>query len=201
MGFLRKVLGSEEFENYYRKIIREEKELAPDSGSPDFEDYVGEIIREEQTVEGTGEPDQDYEFAPFDAIVKELVRKGYRAFHKEFDKYQGVYIEVSKGGKLVERFWEAGQHEYGDTIEQFFRPELNETFGPNGISPNVGVRLEKIGEGTYKADIFELIHHLKRGLHTVHDTQEAKHPTPPKRGHLKLVKSFLDRVALHYMFS
>jgi len=50
----------------------------------------------------TGEPDQDYDHATFDKIVKLLAQAGYPgARHREFDKYQGVYLQVPG----VDTFW------------------------------------------------------------------------------------------------
>jgi hypothetical protein len=45
----------------------------------------------------TGEPGQDYDTESYNAICNAL--KGYKCTHKEFDKYQGVYITATgKGG-------------------------------------------------------------------------------------------------------
>jgi len=56
-----------------------------------------------QTVRSnTGEPDQDYDHAFFDEIVRQLSKSGFKgAFHKEFDKYQGVYLSVPS----IDTFW------------------------------------------------------------------------------------------------
>jgi hypothetical protein len=54
--------------------------------------------------EAAGEADQDYDPKPFDEIVKGLAAAGYKASHREFDKYQGVYIQVS-GKDINEKFW------------------------------------------------------------------------------------------------
>ena len=49
----------------------------------------------------TGEADQDYDHAIYDAITNLIKRKtGLDASHKEFDKYQGVYVFVSSIGKI-----------------------------------------------------------------------------------------------------
>jgi hypothetical protein len=45
--------------------------------------------------QATGEADQDYDHETYDAICKWLTRKtGQPCTHKEFDKYQGIYISV-----------------------------------------------------------------------------------------------------------
>lgn len=50
----------------------------------------------------TGEADQDYDHATFDSIVDQLAKAGYPgARHREFDKYQGVYLVVPG----VDKFW------------------------------------------------------------------------------------------------
>jgi hypothetical protein len=50
----------------------------------------------------TGEPDQDYDHALMDKIVSDLEKAGFPgAWHREFDKYQGVYLFVPNVGK----FW------------------------------------------------------------------------------------------------
>jgi len=52
----------------------------------------------------TGEPDQDYDHELYDEITNALSAEGFRASHKEFDKYQGVYIKVD-GDNVHEKFW------------------------------------------------------------------------------------------------
>lgn len=59
---------------------------------------------DEAKLSETGEPDQDYDHEFFDALVKELAKAGFRgATHREFDKYQGVYLNVPGHTK----FWVA----------------------------------------------------------------------------------------------
>lgn len=61
-----------------------------------FKDFVKESLNE------TGEADQDYDHEVFDKIVAQLDAAGYpNSTHREFDKYQGVYIFVPNVGK----FW------------------------------------------------------------------------------------------------
>ena len=61
----------------------------------------------------TGEPDQDYDHEIYDALAKALKVEGYEATHKEFDKYQGVYLKV-RGQGVYETFW---------TEDEFFTGE------------------------------------------------------------------------------
>ena len=50
----------------------------------------------------TGEPDQDYDHETFDSIVNQLAAAGYPGgWHREFDKYQGVYLVIPG----VDKFW------------------------------------------------------------------------------------------------
>lgn len=64
-----------------------------------------EIEKTLKQAEATGEPDGDYDTEMFDAIANELKKHGYQASHKEFDKYQGPYLTVSKGGTPIAKFW------------------------------------------------------------------------------------------------
>lgn len=68
-------------------------------------------------VNATGEPDGDYDTELFDAICNELKQHGYEADHKEFDKYQGVYIDVKKGGKRLAKFWTKDFYMTGETVK------------------------------------------------------------------------------------
>jgi len=55
----------------------------------------------------TGEPDQDYDHDMWDAVVTGLEKAGIPgARHREFDKYQGVYLNVPPVGK----FWAKDVH-------------------------------------------------------------------------------------------
>lgn len=56
-------------------------------------------------VTATGEPDQEYDHAFFDALCAKIEAEGFKCRHKEFDKYQGVYLKVFKNGKEVTTFW------------------------------------------------------------------------------------------------
>ena len=64
---------------------------------------VREIIKEEIDIllTETGEPDQNYDHAIYDAITEEIGSWGFQATHREFDKYQGIYIQI----RGVDRFW------------------------------------------------------------------------------------------------
>jgi hypothetical protein len=79
---------------------------------PEDEEALQEYEVVQAQVTATGEPDQDYNHEVYDAIVKALEAAGYQAKHKEFDKYQGVYLTVSKNGKKLDTFW---------TVEGFVR--------------------------------------------------------------------------------
>lgn len=80
---------------------------------PEDEEALQEYEVVKAQVTAAGEPDQDYDHEVFDAIVKALEAKGYKAIHREFDKYQGVYLDVSKGGKPLDKFWIADSYVRG----------------------------------------------------------------------------------------
>lgn len=63
----------------------------------------------------TGEPDQDYDHDFYDQVVTQLEAEGFEARHREFDKYQGVYIEV----RGIGRFWHLGQDFYYGPVHHF----------------------------------------------------------------------------------
>lgn len=64
-------------------------------------------------IVATGEPDQDYAHEDFDRICAALKAAGFTCKHKEFDKYQGVYIDASKAGKTI-RYWVADYFTAGE---------------------------------------------------------------------------------------
>lgn len=54
-----------------------------------------------KTLHETGEPDQDYDHEFYSAVCKKLKKAGFGdCSHREFDKYQGVYISIPGFGKL-----------------------------------------------------------------------------------------------------
>lgn len=69
------------------------------------EDFIGDNrgvkVLEAMKKTSTGEPDQEYDHAFYDAICNELRKQGFNCYHKEFDKYQGVYIRVEG----IDTFW------------------------------------------------------------------------------------------------
>jgi hypothetical protein len=66
------------------------------------------------TVTATGEPDQEYDLDFFNKIKLALEESGFEAVHREFDKYQGVYLDVFKEGQKVDRFWIVDSFVQGD---------------------------------------------------------------------------------------
>ena len=63
----------------------------------------------------TGEPDQDYDTATYDKVVEQLAAAGFSgATHREFDKYQGVYLAVPGVGK----FWSTDMHSTGEVADR-----------------------------------------------------------------------------------
>jgi hypothetical protein len=47
-----------------------------------------------KAITETGEPDQDYDQDFYNAVCKKLKKAGFDCSHREFDKYQGVYIKI-----------------------------------------------------------------------------------------------------------
>lgn len=71
---------------------------------PDYKnlDEASESIKHSRQLRETGESDQDYDTDIYDAICTYIqAETGKKATHREFDKYQGVYIDVEGKGK----FW------------------------------------------------------------------------------------------------
>lgn len=67
----------------------------------------------EKLINETGEPDQDYDHEFYDAIVAQLAEAGFPgARHREFDKYQGVYINIPNAGK----FWTVDSYSTGKRV-------------------------------------------------------------------------------------
>lgn len=66
-----------------------------------YESFVNNFLNK---INETGEPDLDYNNPEMDNIVESLEKEGFEAEYAEFDKYQGVYLTISKGGKS-EKFW------------------------------------------------------------------------------------------------
>jgi len=173
MGILTKAAVSEDdrkdFAGYCRKASDAqlhgilEKEQAGAERDPDREAYV-EVCKTEMarrgitaTVTATGEPDQDYDHAFFDAIVTELGQHGMGGSHREFDKYQGVYLDVTREGKRVGRFWVS-------EIETFNGPGGEEAFDveftPDQMDVAVHVLVMPVGD-QYVANVDDLLEFLK----------------------------------------
>lgn len=100
----------------------------------------------------TGEPDQDYDHGPWDAIVRELENNGiHGATHREFDKYQGVYLNVPNVGK----FWVNDEILYfrGGGFIMFLSPAYSEEKFEVAAHP---------GDNKWAAQIDELADYCKR---------------------------------------
>lgn len=81
-------------------------DLIPSGMTPLFPKKKNESMTESRQLSETGEPDQDYDTEHFDTIVNALAKVGIKAKHKEFDKYQGVYLDLAKGGKSLGRYFQ-----------------------------------------------------------------------------------------------
>jgi len=80
----------------------------------------------------TGEPDQDYDIEIYDEICNALKENGIDASHREFDKYQGVYINTSKG-----TLWTIDSYFTGSSSEGIISSTLIDEEG-NESSGNIG---------------------------------------------------------------
>ncbi len=69
----------------------------------------------EAVVQETGEADQDYDQALYDAICKHLKAAGLKCSHREFDKYQGVVISLPTVGKRGMNLWTVDSFVTGKT--------------------------------------------------------------------------------------
>jgi len=104
--------------------------------------YPGETLPERGTGlkrESTGEADQDYDHEFFDNIVKQLEAQGIQgATHREFDKYQGVYIDVLG----VDTFWISEVYYTGEKEEEYAKMPYSKVklINPDGnlVSPSYG---------------------------------------------------------------
>lgn len=96
----------------------------------------------------TGEPDQDYDHNLMDKVVNDLERAGFPgARHREFDKYQGVYMFVPQIGK----FWLS----YDSGLPNLIPEEDPKNFEQNAVTeiPLIGMDGE--------VDSFSLIEWIK----------------------------------------
>ena len=66
-------------------------------------------------IEATGESDGEYDHEAYDKICNALKEQGFEATHREFDKYQGVYIDVFKDSQKIDRFWTVDSFLSGET--------------------------------------------------------------------------------------
>ena len=116
-----------------------------------------EIIQEEvrKFLLETGEPDQDYDHEIYDAIVDEIGYLGYEASHREFDKYQGIFIQVSGVG----RFWFDDVSYHGDDVMFTIFPEDDSDMKFNGS-------VYKSDDGEWIANIDEEFKEYLDGLKT-----------------------------------
>lgn len=112
----------------------------------------------------TGEPDQDYDHDFYDQVVTQLEAEGFEARHREFDKYQGVYIAVRGVGK----FWH--QAEMGYTSYQYGTatcyPMVCDSLMRDGDEPAADCVILQAEDGTIDASqmVEFCINHDTRGV-------------------------------------
>ncbi|MBY0452922.1 MAG: hypothetical protein K2P92_07795, partial [Bdellovibrionaceae bacterium] len=96
-------------EKQYKGLSEEERDKKYEEDRGEY--YIDPV---EANVTATGEPDGDYDVQAFDAICKKLKAAGYMCKHKEFDKYQGPFIQVGKNAKKLATFWVKDYYTTGD---------------------------------------------------------------------------------------
>jgi len=114
------VIQTKEEDNWYQGTLdklEDRYELTDDEGN------LGEqlkailekqITEEELGKKATGEADQDYDKETFDKIVEQIKAAGFEASHREFDKYQGPYINIEGFGF----FWLVDVYFTGDIADE-----------------------------------------------------------------------------------
>lgn len=116
----------------------------------------------------TGEADQDYDHGPWDAIVRELDYNGVKgATHKEFDKYQGVYLRVPHVG----RFWLDHRYEGGEIMPLILEASISDEM-PHGIT--VTVNVWEMDNDEWNADVEELTEFCKTTINKKIASQIAR---------------------------
>lgn len=108
------------------------------------------VTDDDIVIKGTGEADQDYDHKFYDEVVKQLEAAGFPgATHREFDKYQGVYLNVPE----VDKFWTNDILYVGNAEVYVLFPEKH----PEGND----IEVWKHASGTVTAD--ELIQYCRGG--------------------------------------
>ena len=103
----------------------------------------------ESRLSETGEADQDYDHGPLDAIVRELDYNGIKGTtHREFDKYQGIYLRIPG----VDKFWAIDGYWGGLVI---VAPE-------DDPDVNIPVTTWKVEGGEWNADVERLVEYCKK---------------------------------------
>ncbi len=128
-------------------------------------------MRSSLKKKATGEPDQDYDKAAYDQMVAQLEAAGFPgATHREFDKYQGVFLRVPG----VDKFWGVdsfftGQRtdETRDSHDFQYKPGT-ETFhlimSPEN-NPDVQVEVIQKGDAVDASDLVEYVK-TQKGQHS-----------------------------------
>lgn len=116
----------------------------------------------ERFITETGEPDQEYDHQMYDAIASALEDAGYKATHREFDKYQGVYIDVEKDGKK-DRIWTVDGDAHGMVVMWIEGHPKKEQIAVNGYPnyPDKAEPGEEEEEATFEYDVTALVDALE----------------------------------------
>lgn len=98
-----------------------------------YESFINNFLTK---VNETGEADPDYNDPEMNRIVNSLEKKGFEAYYKEFDKYQGVYLVITKNGKS-KKFWWTDTYSVGTWTDGYVNSVLIDDDN-NSYSGNAG---------------------------------------------------------------
>jgi hypothetical protein len=115
----------------YAPLKKELESLSPEPYHLQIVQGDGQAVMME--VVATGEPDQEYDHEIYDHICEALKKYGYECSHREFDKYQGVKIDVKKDGKIIDTLWTKDFYFQGPTKQNPAHKYRKATLiGPDG---------------------------------------------------------------------
>lgn len=149
-------------------------DLIPSGMTPLFPKKKQESMNESKQLSETGEPDQDYDHEHYDAIVKALAKEGIKAKHREFDKYQGIYLDLSKGGKNLGKYFEVESYVIGQAkpkTAKYSKAELIDADG-TAYSANSGDYFQMKPNDSFEGSLLVL---------TDHDGKETQIENPKKK--------------------
>lgn len=117
-----------------------------------------------KAIHETGEPDQDYNKDFYNAVCKKLKKAGFECSHREFDKYQGVYIQVKNPNVKI---WTTDEYVTGVKSKPTTPHEYSFTFEKGTetyhyvLQPEDGPELEVTYKEDGSANVSELTKYLR----------------------------------------